>query len=51
MMSADETLAWLRGMKKSFEDAIEYGTVYWPDEDDIEALEIAIAALEEKVGG
>lgn len=44
MMSADEALERLRKIVEDFKDDIF-------DYDDLEALKIAIAALEEKVGG
>ena len=48
MMSPDEALAWLRAMKTTHEAAIDIGVSYWPDYNDVEALDVAIACLEEK---
>lgn len=48
MMSPDEALETLKYMKVHMSRSLEYGSNYWTDDDELEALEVAIAALEEK---
>ena len=48
-MNAKRAVLELENMKHRFEDNIGGKTLIWPDSNDIEALDIAIEALNEQI--